>query len=195
MKTVKKTTSIIAIAAIAALAFTQCKDATSTPAAATIAANDSCATGGLRIAYINSDSLAMGYQLAVDLNNEATRKEETMRKSITERGKALEKDLEDFQRKYKNNAFVSAESAEQQYQQLTAKQQDFQDYAQKMESSAMETRQKMLIRVGDSIQNYIDTELASQYDIILNQASNFHIAQKFNITDQAIKALNARLKK
>lgn len=193
MKNLGKTLSLIAAGLIVVASFTQCKENSSS--CNVTVANDSCGTSAIKIAYINADSLLSNYNLAKELNEEMLKQQESMRANINERGKALEKEMEEFQRKVKNNAFLTQERAEQEYQRIMNKQQDLQEYAQKLEVEALQNNQKMLLRVNDSVQNYIDDVLSKAYDIVLNNAGTIHATKKIDITDEVIKALNARYKK
>lgn len=72
----------------------------------------------LPIAYINVDSLLSKYNYAKDLNEKMINKQENARASINEKARQLKKEQDDFQRKYQNNAFLSPERAQQEYQRL-----------------------------------------------------------------------------
>ena len=62
----------------------------------------------LPIAYINVDSLLSKYNYAKDLNEKMINKQENARASINEKARQLKKEQDDFQRKYQNNAKLSA---------------------------------------------------------------------------------------
>ena len=53
----------------------------------------------------------------------------------------------------------------------------------------------MMLRLNDSVQNYIDEVLSKAYDIVLNNAGTLHVSPKMDITDEVIKGLNARYTK
>ena len=118
-----------------------------------------------------------------------------MRANINERTKAFEKEVAEFQRKAENNAFLSPDRAQQESQRLANEERKLQEYAQKLELEALQSTQKMQIRVNDSIQNYIDEVLSSAYDIVLTQVGTLHVTKKMDITEEVIKGLNARYKK
>lgn len=193
MRKFNKILSITIVALLVTATFTQCKKKGEQPAASVLSTGerDTCSSG-LRVAYINTDSLLSGYDLAKKLNDDLLRQEEGMRANINERGKTLEKEMEEFQRKYKNNAFLTQERAEQEYQRIMNKQQELQEYVQRLDGESMQSRQKMALRVNDSIQNYINTELTGSFDVILNNAGTFYVTKKLDITADVIKGLNAR---
>ena len=109
----------------------------------------------LPIAYINVDSLLSKYNYAKDLNEKMINKQENARASINEKARQLKKEQDDFQRKYQNNAFLSPERAQQEYQRLEKKAADLQEYAQRLENENMLEQQKMLMQMNDSINFFI----------------------------------------
>ena len=187
-----KTLSVVIAALLLAVSFTQCKNADCNGGAIP---NDSTQTNVLKIAYVDTDSLLRSYTLAQELNNEMLQMQETMRANINERTKAFEKEVAEFQRKAENNAFLSPDRAQQESQRLANEERKLQEYAQKLELEALQSTQKMQIRVNDSIQNYIDEVLSSAYDIVLTQVGTLHVTKKMDITEEVIKGLNARYKK
>ncbi|MBR4962935.1 MAG: OmpH family outer membrane protein [Muribaculaceae bacterium] len=193
MKNLGKSLSLIIATLFVVAAFTQCKnsDANNT----FVSANDSTCNSAIKIAYVNTDSLLKNYNLAKELNDEMLKQQESMRANVNERGKALEKEMAEFQRKYENNAFLSPDRAQQEYQRISNEEAKLQEYVQKLEMEALQNSQKMVLRVNDSVQNYIDEVLSKAYDIVLNNAGTLHVAKKFDITDEVVKGLNARYKK
>ena len=89
------------------------------------AGNDSTAL--LPIAYVNVDSLLLNYNYSKDLNEIILKKQENSRANITQKARSLQSEMQDFQRKVENNAFLTRERAEQEQQRLIKKQQELQD--------------------------------------------------------------------
>ncbi|KAA6326681.1 hypothetical protein EZS27_024246 [termite gut metagenome] len=81
----------------------------------------------LKIAYVEVDTLLTQYNFWKDLTEMMTKKEEDIRATLNQKNKELERDIQDFQRKYENNAFVSRERAEQEHNRILKKQQDLQE--------------------------------------------------------------------
>ena len=86
-------------------------------------------SGHLPIAYVEVDSLLSNYNLAKDLNEQMLTRQENARATVNEKGRQLEKEVAEFERKVKNNAFLSQERFEQEQQRLLKKQQELQAYA------------------------------------------------------------------
>ena len=133
----------------------------------------------LPIAYINVDSLLSKYNYAKDLNEKMINKQENARASINEKARQLKKEQDDFQRKYQNNAFLSPERAQQEYQRL--------------ENENMLEQQKMLMQMNDSINLFIkEYNKEKKYEAIFNNASTLYINPQYDITNEVVGLLNKR---
>ena len=84
-------------------------------------------TALLPIAYVNVDSLLLNYNYSKDLNEIILKKQENSRANITQKARSLQGEMQDFQRKVENNAFLTRERAEQEQQRLLNKQQELQN--------------------------------------------------------------------
>ena len=78
--------------------------------------NDSSIT--LPIAYVNVDSLLMNYNFAKDLNESLLRKEESTRATLNQRQNQINSAAQEFERKLRNNAFLSQERAQQEQERI-----------------------------------------------------------------------------
>ena len=140
----------------------------------------------LPIAYINVDSLLSKYNYAKDLNEKMINKQENARASINEKARQLKKEQDDFQRKYQNNAFLSPERAQQEYQRLEKKAADLQEYAQRLENENM-------LEMNDSINLFIkEYNKEKKYEAIFNNASTLYINPQYDITNEVVELLNKR---
>ena len=99
-------------------------------------------SGHLPIAYVEVDSLLSNYNLAKDLNEQMLTRQENARATVNEKGRQLEKEVAEFERKVKNNAFLSQERFEQEQQRLLKKQQELQAYAQQLENELLQEQQR-----------------------------------------------------
>ncbi|MCD7710277.1 MAG: OmpH family outer membrane protein [Porphyromonadaceae bacterium] len=149
--------------------------------------------GCLPIAYVEVDSLLNNYNLARDLNEQMLTREENARMTVNEKSRQLEKEVNEFERKVKNNAFLSQERFEQEQQRLIKKQQELQTYAQQLENELMTEQQKMLLQVTDSITNFIkEYNKDGRYEAIFNNSSVLFIKPAYNITEEVTVLLNKR---
>ena len=123
--------------------------------------------GKLPIAYINVDSLLSKYNYAKDLNEKMINKQD--------------------------NAFLSPERAQQEYQRLEKKAADLQEYAQRLENENMLEQQKMLMQMNDSINLFIkEYNKEKKYEAIFNNASTLYINPQYDITNEVVELLNKR---
>jgi len=64
-------------------------------------------TNQLPIAYVNIDSLLLHYQFAKDANETLLKKQEDSRLTINMKARELQNEMNEFQKKLENNAFLS----------------------------------------------------------------------------------------
>ena len=82
MKRFYRILPVIALAALTTTTFTQCKKSDGTDKLLSVSESDSCQASGLRVAYINTDTLLEKYELAKKLNDEILKKDETRHEKI-----------------------------------------------------------------------------------------------------------------
>lgn len=164
------------------------------PVAAPVQAS---ATSGLRIAFVEVDSLLANYQFCIDLSEEMVKKEENVRATLNDKGKKLEQEQQDFQYKYENNAFTRAR-AEEEYNRLMKKAQELEELKVKLAEELAIENQKNNMQLHDSIGNFIKIyNAAKQYDFILSNSGFDNLLYgnpAYNITGEIIDGLNKRYK-
>ena len=104
---------------------------------------DSTSTGVLPIAYVNVDSLLLNYNYSKDLNERILKRQEDSRANITQKARALQSEMQDFQRKVENNAFLTRERAEQEQRRLLTKQEELQNLDNQLANELMQEQQKL----------------------------------------------------
>lgn len=180
----------MAIAAI--FIFAQCdgKADNSTTQAATT--GEVLNTGNLKIAYVDLDTLLTQYDFWNDIAGEMMKKEENVRATINQKTRELEKDMQDFQRKIDNNAFLSQDRAQQEYARINKKQQDLQNLQNRMMEELATENNKNGVILRDSINFFLEEfNKTHQYDMIFSN-SVLYAKPAFNITQQVVEGLNAR---
>lgn len=186
--------------AVAAVAFTavQC---TGENGAAPVAGNtaDTLVSPGLKLAYVRVDTLLSQYNLSKDLNEIMLRKEENARATLNEKGRDLQRQLAEFQRKLQNNAFVSEERARQENDRLQKMQEDLQELQTRLASELDSEGKKNTQILHDSVQNFLrDFAKTHPYSMILSNAgmeSLLYADPAYDITAEVVKGLNGRYKK
>ena len=129
-------------------------------------------TSGVKIAYVEVDSLMTQYDFAKDYSVTLQKKSNNARNTLTQKGNALQAAVNNFQQKIQNNGFQSREQL------------------------ASETA-KFNEALRDSLQNFLkDYNKDKNYDLILSKAGdNILLAgKKFDITQDVINGLNKRYK-
>ncbi len=157
------------------------------------------ASGELKLAYVRVDTLLSQYNLSKDLNEIMLRKEENARATLNEKGRDLQNQMAEFQRKLQNNAFVSEERARQENDRLQKVQQNLQELQTRLASELDAEGKKNTQILHDSLQNFLKIyNKTHRYSMILSNAgmeSLLYADPAYDITDEVVKGLNARYKK
>lgn len=155
--------------------------------------------GRFPIAYINVDSLLLQYQFSKDANEALIRKQEDSRLQVNTQARRLQEEMNEFQRKLENNAFLSRERAEQEQNRLLRKQQDLQELDAKLTEELMVEQQNMSLQLRDTINTFLkEYNKDGRYQLIISNTANDNLLMAdpvYNITAEVIEALNARCKK
>ncbi len=183
------------VAACVALLFAQCNTA-SKDANATHTPDSISGTCNLKIAYVEIDTLLTKYDFWNDLNELMIKKEENIRATLNEKGRELENEAKEFQRKLENNAFATRERAEQENARLMKKQQDLQDLQNRLTNELATENQKNSLQLRDSINSFLkEYNKEKGYSFIFSNTgfdNLLYADQAYNITDEIVEGLNAR---
>lgn len=157
------------------------------------------AAGGtlnMRIAYVEIDSLLTKYNFWKDLNEQMIKKEENIRTTLNEKGKKLEAEAREFERKIQNNGFASRERAEQEQARLVKQQQELQELQQKLAEELALENQNYNLQMRDSINSFLKAYNQTKgYDLIISNSGYDNLLYAnpaYNITDEIVEGLNAR---
>ena len=154
------------------------------------------ALGGLRIAYIELDTLTAHYDFAVQTTAELEKKGNNARNTIASKSKQLENNVNNFQSKLQNNGFTSREQAENAQQALQRAQNNLAALQARLENELASEQQKFLQAFQDSLDSFLgDYNKDKKYDLILNKAAILHASSKWDITQDVINGMNKRYKK
>jgi len=156
-------------------------------------------SGQLPIAYINIDSLLLNYTYSKDLNEILIRKRENAQATLTQKARLLDAEMQEFQRKHENNAFLSEQSFKSQQQALVKKQQDLQVLEENLTQELMKEQQKMNEQLRDSIYKFLLVyNKDKKYQMIISNTMNDNIMvaeSVYNITNDVVEILNKEYKK
>ena len=180
------------------LVFAQCTDknnnASTTSNVAPVAGV--AGSSNMKIAYVEIDSLLTKYNFWNDLNEAMISKEENIRTTLNEKGKKLEAEAREFERKLQNGGFASRERAEQEQMRLMKQQQDLQALQQKLSAELADENQKNSLQLRDSINSFLKIYNQNKgYDLIISNTgfdNLLYANPAYNITQEIIDVLNSR---
>ena len=152
---------------------------------------------GMKIAYVEVDSLMTQYTFAKDYSVTLEKKSNNARNTLTQKGNQLQAAVNNFQQKLNNNGFQSREQAAGVQAALERQQRDLQELQVRLEGELASETAKFNEALRDSLQNFLkDYNKDKNYDLILSKAGdNILLAgKKFDITQDVINGLNKRYK-
>lgn len=183
-------TAVLSVAMI--MGFSQCKQQDQTATAQQAAP---VAVSGLKIAFVDVDSLLINYAFYQDLSEELLRKEENYRLVLTEDANKFQKEVEDFNSKVRNQVYSTPERAQQEQNRLTKKQQSLEEKSAKFSNELdLENRQNSQ-KISEAVDNYIkEYNKTHGYNLILTRSSLMYADDVMNITAEILEGLNAEYK-
>lgn len=156
--------------------------------------NDSSVT--LPVAYVNVDSLLTNYNFAKDLNESLLRKEESTRATLNQRQGQINSAAQEFDRKLRNNAFLSQERAQQEQERIVQMNQEYQQLADRLSQEFMLEQQKLNLQMEDTIKARMKEFNADRhYEIIFSNRTTSTILyadDKYDITSEVVEFLNSK---
>lgn len=186
----------VAIVVLFILFFTS-KKQTEDPSAALKFESDSTLT--LPIAYVDVDTLLAKYNYAIEISELLMNKSETSKATINEKQRRLNAENQEFQRKYQNNAFLSQERAEQEYQRIQKLAQELENTAGRLEQELAMEQLKYNVQLADSVRACIkEYNKTANYQVIFSNSrmDNILLAKdSYDITNQVLSLLNSRYTK
>ena len=186
------------MAAVAVLALASCNNATPKMDEQPAAAADNSQAGGLKIAYVEVDSLMTQYEFCKEFTLILQKKSNNARNTLTQKGQQLQNAAANFQQKLNNNSFTSREQAESQQAAIQRQQQSLQELQARLENELAQETQKYNDALRDSLMHFLsDYNKDKKYDLILTKQGDniLYAAPRFDVTNDIINGLNKRYKK
>jgi outer membrane protein len=184
------------LAAAAIVALASCNNASPKMDEQPAAATDN-AIGGVKIAYVEVDSLMTQYEFCKEFTLILQKKSNNARNTLNQKGQALQSAMANFQQKLNNNGFTSREQAESQQAAIQRQQQSLQELQARLENELANETAKYNEGLRDSLQHFLAAyNKDKKYDLILTkQGDNILWANKrFDITNDIINGLNKHYK-
>jgi outer membrane protein len=158
--------------------------------------NLSDSTVTLPIAYVNIDSLLSNYNFAKDLNEALIRKEESSRATLNQKQREMQTAAQEFERKRQNNAFLSQDRAQQEYDRIMRMQQEYEQTANRLSQEFALEQQKLNFQMEDTIKVRLEEfNKNKKYEIIFSNRGTGTILysdKKYDITKEVIDFLNKK---
>ena len=153
--------------------------------------------GGMKIAYVEVDSLMTQYDFAKDYSVTLQKKSNNARNTLNQKGNELQAAVANFQQKLQNNAFQSREQAQSVQAGIERRQRDLQELQARLENELANETQKFNEALRDSLNSFLASyNKDKNYDLILSKAGDniLFADRKFDITKDIINGLNKRYK-
>lgn len=152
---------------------------------------------GLKIAYVELDTLMSQYQLYKDYSEVLTRKGNNIQKTLAQKQRALESHAASVQKKYESNEFTTRDELERAQASIQKEQNDLAELADRLQNEFAMEQARINDEARDSIQSFLKRyNKTKKYDYVMIKAGdNLLIANpKYNITNDIVKGLNKRYK-
>ena len=152
---------------------------------------------GIKIAYVEVDSLMTQFEFAKEKTKEIEKKSLNARNTLTQKGNQLQNAANNFQQKLQNNGFTSREQAASVQAAIERQQRDLQELQARLESELANETQKFNEALRDSLNNFLTSyNKDKKYDLILSKAGDniLFADRKYDITKDIINGLNKRYK-
>ena len=152
---------------------------------------------GIKIAYVEVDSLMTQYNFAKDYSVTLQKKSNNARNTLNQKGNALQAAMANFQQKLNNNGFQSREQAASQQAAIQRQQNDLQELQSRLENELASETAKFNEALRDSLQNFLKAyNEDKKFDLILSKAGDNILMgnKKLDITQDVINGLNKRYK-
>lgn len=152
---------------------------------------------GLKIAYVEIDTLMSQYNFCKDYTILMNKKGENIRATLASKERALQANAAELQKKYESNQFTTKEQVEQAQMSLAKQQQDLQMLNERLMNDFAEEQAKYNNEMRDSIQAFLrEYNKTKKFDYIISKAGdNILMANsKYDITNEVVSGLNKRYK-
>ncbi|MGM0620102.1 MAG: OmpH family outer membrane protein [Bacteroidota bacterium] len=147
----------------------------------------------LKIGYVKADSIIMNYDMAQDLHDEFTKKQEAYNSEYGTKRESFEREAAAFQEKLQRGGFLTEQRAIQERDRLVGKEQEIMQLDQELSTKLNEIQAANNEQILDSLLDYLEEyNQNKKYDYIFNGAEILIGNEANNITAEVLKALNER---
>ena len=128
-------------------------------------------TVGLKIAYVELDTLMSQYQLYKDYSELLTRKGNNIQNTLAQKQRTLETHAAQMQKKYESNGFTTRDELERAQASIQREQEDLQELAARLNGEFNEEQARINDEARDSIQAFLKVfNRTHKYDYVMVKA-------------------------
>lgn len=152
---------------------------------------------GMKIAYVEVDSLMTQYNFAKEYSVTLQKKSNNARNTLNQKSSQLQAAVNNFQQKLQSNSFQSREQAEGVQAAIERQQRDLQELQARLENELASETQKFNEALRDSLNHFlVSYNKDKKFDLILSKAGDniLYGDRKYDITQDIINGLNKRYK-
>lgn len=182
------------LTAAIAFALASCNQASQQEAAAN---GESRPNTGMRIAYVQLDTLMSQYKLYKDYSEVLARKGTNIQNTLEQKQRTLEQHANAMQKKYESNGFTTRDELERAQNNLQKEQMELQELAERLNGEFNAEQMRINEEARDSIQAFLKVyNQEKKYDYVMVKAGdNLLIANPdYDITAEIVDGLNKRYK-
>lgn len=195
----KRNTFVCALsaAAISVLALSSCNNSSPKMDEKPPQEQASVQTSGMKIAYVEVDSLMTQYNFCKEYSLILQKKSNNARNTLNQKGKQLQTAAANFQQKLQNNGFASRDQAASVQAAIQRQEQDLQELQNRLGSELDAETAKYNTALRDSLQSFLkEYNKTKKYDLIISKAGDniLYADKRHDITKDVINGLNKRYK-
>lgn len=181
--------ALVAVAVLYVLHFTSGESVTNVGESKPTVAS----SGSLKIGFVKADSIILNYDLAQDLHDDFTKKQEAYNTEYGSKRQSFEKEAAAFQEKLQRGGFLTEQRAIQERDRLVGKEQEILQLDQDLSTKLAELQSTNNQQILDSLMNYLEYyNRDNKYDYIFNGTNILIGEEANNLTAEVLKALNER---
>jgi outer membrane protein len=186
----KKNTIIVAAVAILTLGLAACNNTSKQNPAATAPV---ITEGGLKVAYIDTDSLIAKYQYAIDLEKQLAEYTEQQRRYGQQQVEQFQKDYNNYLQNGSSMTLTQQQAKEAELKQRAEKMQTLE---QELMAKIAEKQSAETAKIMNAIYAFVREYNAAnqQFDIIYTKQATLYINPAMDITDEIVEGLNEEYK-
>lgn len=150
-------------------------------------------SGSLRIAYVKADSIILNYDMAQDLHDDFTKKQEAYTTEYGTKRETFEKEAAAFQEKVQRGGFLTQQRAIQERDRLMGKEQEIQKLDQELSTKLAGLQADNNQQILDSLMSCVKMlNKQKKYDYIFNAADILVGQDADNLTSEVLKVMNEK---